>query len=256
VALFEDRSRAESFGSVAELYDRARPTYPPARIDDLLADGARDVLDVGCGTGIASVLFASRGCEVTGIEVDPRMAEIARRKGLEVEVSAFESWEDRGRRFDLVVSGQAWHWIEPRVGAARAADVLRTGGRFGAFWNFGDPPAELRERLVPIYDRLAPGLDNHSVLLDRDHGEGRLRETAAGLEAAGRFGPVEVRRFPWTRTYDALKWTDHLQTHSDHQSLAPAELDRLLEAVTGAVEAVGGSFDVVYEAILVTATWA
>lgn len=251
--MFEDRSRAESFGSVAELYDRARPSYPPALIDDLLADGARRVLDVGCGTGIASALFAARGCEVTGVEVDPRMAEIARRKGLEVEVSTFESWGDRGRRFDLVISGQAWHWIEPRAGAAHAADALRDHGRFGAFWNFGDPPVELRERLRPIYDRLAPGLENHSILLDRDHGQGRLRDTAAGIEAAGRFGSVEVRRFPWTRTYDALTWTDHLQTHSDHQALPPVELQRLLEAVRGAVEAVGGSFEVPYEAVLVTA---
>jgi predicted TPR repeat methyltransferase len=72
--LFEDRSRAESFGAVARLYDRARPSYPLALIDFLLADGARRVLDVGCGTGIAGELFAARGCSVTGVEIDPRMA--------------------------------------------------------------------------------------------------------------------------------------------------------------------------------------
>lgn len=251
--LFEDRSRAESFGSVAELYDRARPTYPYALIDDLLADGGRRVLDVGCGTGIAGALFAARGCRVTGVEVDARMAEIAQRKGLEVELSTFEGWDDRGRRFDLVVSAQAWHWIEPRAGAARAADVLVAGGRFGAFWNFGDPPAELRERLAPIYDRLAPELDNYSVLLDREQGATRLEQTATGIAASGRFGAVDVRRFPWARAYGAYEWTDHLKTHSDHQSLAPAQLEPLLEAVRRAVAAIGGSFEMDYEAVLVTA---
>ena len=102
-----------------------RPSYPPALIDALLADGERTVLDVGCGTGIASALFAARGCAVTGVEVDSRMAEIARAKGLEVEVSTFERWDDCGRRFDVVASGQAWHWIDPTAGATRAADVLR-----------------------------------------------------------------------------------------------------------------------------------
>jgi predicted TPR repeat methyltransferase len=99
--LFEDRSRAESFGNAAQLYDRARPTYPPELVDRLLSDGTRRVLDIGCGTGIAGALFAARGCQVTGVEIDARMAAVARTKGLEVEVASFEQWDDRGRRFEL-----------------------------------------------------------------------------------------------------------------------------------------------------------
>ena len=57
------------------------------------------------------------------------MAEVARRRGLAVEVAAFEAWEPAGRRFDAVVAGQAWHWIDPDAGAAKAAEVLRPGGR-------------------------------------------------------------------------------------------------------------------------------
>jgi hypothetical protein len=75
----------------------------------------------------------------------------------------------------------------------------------------------------------------------------------AGLEACGRFGPVDVRRFAWTHEYGPLEWTDHLETHSDHQGLPPAQPERLLAAVREAVEAVGGSFEVDYEAMLVTA---
>ena len=59
--LYADRSRAESFGSVAEQYDRYRPSYPAALIDDLVAPRPADVLDVGCGTGKAAVLLAARG---------------------------------------------------------------------------------------------------------------------------------------------------------------------------------------------------
>src|SRR5436305_7380373 len=105
--LFEERSRAESFGAAAELYDRVRPSYPPALLDDLLSDGARTVLDVGCGTGIAAALLAAGRCDVLGVEVDERMAALARAKGITVEVAAFESWDDRGRRFDLLTCAQA-----------------------------------------------------------------------------------------------------------------------------------------------------
>jgi SAM-dependent methyltransferase len=184
--LHENRSRAESFGSVAELYDRVRPSYPPALLDDLLTGGVVDVLDVGCGTGIAAALLAARGAMVLGVEIDERMAAQARAKGIAVEVAPFELWDDAGRRFDLVVSGQAWHWVEPHAGATKAARVLRPGGRIGLFWNLGGPPAEVRERLAPVYDRLEPELENYSVALGNR--SGRDRDTVAGLEESGLFG--------------------------------------------------------------------
>src|SRR3954452_10575594 len=96
--------------------------------DVLLADGgALDVLDVGSGTGIVARQLAARGCRVLGLEPDPRMAEIARRRGTEMEVAAIEDWEPGGRSFDLVTSGQAWHWVDPAQGAARVAEALRPG---------------------------------------------------------------------------------------------------------------------------------
>jgi len=76
-------------------------------VDALLSAGARSVLDVGCGTGIAASLFRARGCSVLGVEVDARMAALGRAKGVAVEVAAFERWEDRGRRFELLIAAQA-----------------------------------------------------------------------------------------------------------------------------------------------------
>ncbi len=249
--LFEDRSRAESFGAVAAQYDRARPSYPPALVDALLADGAGSVLDVGCGTGIAATLLVARGCAVLGVDVDARMAELARAKGLEVEVAQFEQWSPCGRRFDLVTSAQAWHWIDPRAGAARAADALREGGRLGVFWNFGDPPPHVRERLSPIYTRLGPGVENYSVLFgNRD---ARVQDTLAGIGDCGSYGPPETTRFEWSQRYDTAEWLEQLTTHSDHQALPAAQRQRLLEAVGEAIDAVGGSFEMPYKTVLVSA---
>src|ERR1700730_12715980 len=111
--LHEDRRRAGSFGDDAEQYDRARPAYPSNLIDHLLRASPKLVVDAGCGTGIASRLLVARGGQVVGVEPDGRMAAIARRRGLAVEEGAFEDWDPAGRQFDLLVSAQAWHWVDP-----------------------------------------------------------------------------------------------------------------------------------------------
>src|ERR1700741_2435678 len=85
------RQVAESFGMDAERYDRARPSYPGALVDQIVAASpGRDVLDVGCGTGTAPRLFQAAGCRVAGVDPDDRMASVARQGGLEVEVAKFE----------------------------------------------------------------------------------------------------------------------------------------------------------------------
>lgn len=119
-----------SFGSEAERYDRARPRYPDAMVRRIVAGSpGPDVLDVGCGTGIAARQFQAADCAVLGVEPDARMADLARQYGVEVDVATFEAWDPVGRAFDAVVAGQAWHWIDPVAGAAKAAQVLRPAGR-------------------------------------------------------------------------------------------------------------------------------
>ena len=97
--LHGDRDRAESFGSVAERYDRYRPGYPDRLIDDLLAQRPRRAVDVGCGTGKVAVQLLQRGVRVLGVEPDARMADLARGHGVQVELATFETWAPAGRTF-------------------------------------------------------------------------------------------------------------------------------------------------------------
>src|SRR6185312_13432455 len=151
----EARQVAESFGEDAERYDRTRPRYPDALIERIAATGP-DVLDVGSGTGIAARQLQAAGCRVLGVEPDARMAAFGRSHGVAAEVSTFEAWEPAGRVFDAVVAGQAWHWVDPVVGAAKAARVLRPGGRLVVFWNVEHPPADVAGAFAAVYDRLMP----------------------------------------------------------------------------------------------------
>jgi 2-polyprenyl-3-methyl-5-hydroxy-6-metoxy-1,4-benzoquinol methylase len=102
------RQVAESFGSDPERYDRSRPRYPGALVDRIMAASpGPGVLDVGCGTGIAARQFQAAGCRVLGVDPDARMAGLAWRHGLEVEVATFEAWNPNGRVFDAVIAGHA-----------------------------------------------------------------------------------------------------------------------------------------------------
>jgi SAM-dependent methyltransferase len=249
--LFEERRRAESFGNVAELYDRARPSYPPALVDALLVDEPRAVLDIACGTGIAGALLAARGCDVLGVELDARMAELARARGLTVEVAPFEAWEPAGRSFELAICAQAWHWLQPRAALAKAAEALLSGAQLAVFWNFGDPPADVAARLRPIYAELEPELENYSVLLG--HHEGRIEGALNAVSHEQSFEQVQTREFAWSRRYETAGWLDFLRTHSDHQTLPPERLRRLLDAVAQALDGLGGSFEMHYTTKLVSA---
>lgn len=249
MTLYRERDRAGSFGEDAELYDRARPRYPSAMVDDLLGDGTPDVLDVGCGTGIAAEAFVARGCRVLGVEPDARMAAVARAKGIEVEVAAFESWESRGRTFGLVVCGQAWHWVDPVAGPAAAARALVPGGRFAAFWNVAYHDDDTQAALDEVYARHAPSLVREPVTLDEP---GRQADAEA-LRRNGSFDEPELRHYRWTRRYTAAEWVAKLPTHSDHRLLPDAVREALLADVARVVDDRGGTTDVEYDTVVVTA---
>jgi SAM-dependent methyltransferase len=254
VLMNEDDRRALSFGVDAEQYDRARPSYPEALVEDLAEASPTDVLDVGCGTGKAGALFRERGCRVLGVEPDARMADLARRRGLEVEVATFEGWDPAGGRFDLVVSGQAWHWVDPAIGVVKLAEVLRPGGRVGLFWNWGRADEAVRPSLDAVYVRIAPALSEHSSgpgssRAGSDQDPSRLES----LQASGLFDRLERRVYEWDRRYSRAEWLDLLPTTSDHRVLPPAQLASLLEALAGCIDDLGGSIEVRYQTSLLTA---
>ena len=180
------------------------------------------------------------------------MAQVARAKGIEVEVSRFEDWDARGRRFDLLTCGQAWHWVAPEPGADRAAEVLAAGGRLALFWNYGSPPERLNARLNEVYAHFAElGLASDAGL--RGQREDRARDTEAVFAGHPEFCEVQNRRYAWSRAYTTHEWTEQLATHSDHATLPAEARVRVLEAVAAVIDAEGGRFNVTYEVLLISA---
>lgn len=226
-AFHAQRDRAESFGAVAEAYDRYRPGYPDELIDALVGLRPAAVLDVGCGTGKAARQLAARGLAVLGVEIDAQMAAVARSHGIEVEVASFEAWDHRGRTFDLIVSGQAWHWVDPAVGAPKAVRMLRPGGTACFFWN-DDGLADADQKAVnTVFRQLAPELlDDDRAGPDDSHAE-QLRRT-------GCFGSVTTQRYEWRGTLPVGEWIGRMSTYSRSLLLGAQRLAQLGDAL-GAV---------------------
>lgn len=253
------QERSKLFDREAERYDRCRPTYPAALINDLLGPKPEglDVLDVGCGTGIASRLMAERGATVLGVEVAPRMAQIARSHGADVEVGAFEDWNPAGRRFDRVTSAQAWHWLDLPVATAKAASVLRPNGRLCLMWNAGYPSDDLADALTAAYGSVLPSgvhtvYTGYAAHRSTDAKSGLDRELAV-IAAHPEFGDATEKWYPWTQTYHRDQWLELLLSRSDHTALDPSVQSRLFEAIGAAIDDFGGSFVMNFETVLITA---
>jgi len=253
------RQVAESFGEDAERYDRTRPPYPDALVNRIIAASpGRDVLDVGCGTGIEARQFRAAGCTVLGVEPDTRMAEFARRSGVEAEVATFEAWDPAGRKFDAVIAGTAWHWVDPVAGAAKAASVLRRDGRLAPFHHVFQTPPEVTEALASLYQRVVPdspfNLAGQSARSNLDLYQPLFAKIADGIREAREFSEPEQWRFDWERTYSRDEWLDQLPTLGSLTQLAPDKLAQVQEGVGAAIDAMGGSFPMRYTTVAVTAT--
>ncbi|MCK9921543.1 class I SAM-dependent methyltransferase [Frankia sp. AgPm24] len=230
-----EREFAEGFGALAIQYDRFRPSFPEELMDCLATLRPSEILDVGCGTGKVSVALAKRGLDVLGVEPDARMAEVAREHGVSVEVSGFEDWEDAGRRFDLIVTGDAWHWIDPERGNERAAELLKPGGTIARFWTYHELDVTVLEAFDPLYQEYAPAVRMGGyVPKDRDEPIDPL----AGHEA---FVSVDAATYLWGLEFTSAEWVGLVSTHSDHMRLEPAKRHALLTGLGQVIDDFGGT---------------
>jgi SAM-dependent methyltransferase len=250
-ARYSDEQRL-AFGRVAELYDRARPSYPAAAIDALLeygalAPGAR-IAEIGAGTGKATELLAGRGLSVVAIEPSSEMAALARvklagRHGVTIVESAFEDWVP-AERLAAVVSVQAWHWVDAEVRYARAHQALMPGAMLAAVWSFPDwERCPQRDALSRAYRGAAADL-RADFPMHPDSEPSRLAgDWRAEIAAAEGFGAAEIRAFPWSEGYTSEAYAALVQTHQDHILLPERDRAVLLAAITRCIDERGGQLE-------------
>lgn len=235
----------EVFDEDAELYDRARPGYPPALFEALtdkagLSPESR-VLEVGPGTGQLTVPLARLGCRVTAVELGPALAALARRKlrpfpNARVEVSAFEEWTPPKEPFDLVVSATAFHWVDPEVRVPRATAVLAPGGTLALITTEhvagGNWDRDFFDQVQRCYERWDPATPPGLRLPD----EATLTPDTGELDRSEQLDAVEVQRFTQEITYSAPEYLDLLRTFSGHRALDATALTGLLDSIRDLID--------------------
>jgi SAM-dependent methyltransferase len=136
----------ERFTETVDNYEKYRPSYPPALIDWIVAAaGLRPrarILDIGCGTGISTRLFAARDFDVIGVDPNESMLARAKAAGGNYRKGECASTGLEDRSVDLVVGGQAFHWFDLPAAFREFSRILKPGGWCAAFWNvrsIGEP---------------------------------------------------------------------------------------------------------------------
>jgi SAM-dependent methyltransferase len=133
----DPRAHGRVFDEVAAEYDEFRRGYPAELVDVAmerggLAAGSR-VLEVGCGTGKLTERLVGRGLRIDAVDPGAAMLDMARRRlgssdDVTFHLAPFEEVELPADTFDALFSATAFHWVDPNVGWAKAARLLRSGG--------------------------------------------------------------------------------------------------------------------------------
>jgi len=233
-----------TFEEVPELYDSARPLYPEQVFDDLVAlaglpPGGR-ILEIGCGTGQATLPLAERGFEICCVELGEQLAAVARKKlasfpRVDVVNASFETWEPPEASFDAIVAFTAFHWIDPDVRYEKSARLLRAEGAL-AVVDVQHVLPDGRDRfwidVQEDYDAITPSDANRPPPGPDEVGD--LREE---IDSSGCFGSVSVRRHLWEVTYTADEYIAVLGTYSPNLALDDETRRRLFERIQRRVEA-------------------
>jgi SAM-dependent methyltransferase len=231
-----------TFQEVPDLYDRARPAYPDELFEGLeelagLSPGSR-VLEIGPGTGKATVSLAGRGYRVTGVELGAGLAAVARRNvpGAEIVVADFERWATDAR-FDAIVAFSAFHWLDLSTAYARCAALLEYSGALAVIGarhvlpSEGDP---LFHEIQADYRRFAPDEKNGPPPPPDE-----VPDWADEIRASGVFPSVHVRRYMWDVVYGPQEYLDLIDTYSGHRVLPTAAKERLYDAIRRRIQARG-----------------
>jgi SAM-dependent methyltransferase len=205
------------FAQVAGAYERGRPGYPDEAVRWLAGDEARDVVDLGAGTGKLTRALVELGHRVTAIEPLPEMLEqlVTTAPGAFGSLGTAEVIPLPDGYADVVTCAQSFHWFDHAVALPEIARVLRPGGRLALVWNS-------RDDRDPWMSQLSRLIGNETVGHD---------DVSRPLDDSGLFGPVETAEFTFEQRLDRATLLDLVLSRSYCAKLLPEDREPILEAV-------------------------
>jgi len=247
-----------TFNRAAREYNAIRPGYPDALIEDIITrsgipEGGK-VLEIGCGTGQATLPFARRGYRILCLDIGANMLAVAKENlkaypNVSFRHTSFEDWPARLGVFDLVFSATAFHWVPPGIGFPKAALALKPGAALAVFSNQHPRPFYgFFEEVQAIYRQYVPEWNDPT---ERPSTMDEIRSHAAYIEGTGLYQPVTVHTYPWNQTYSTEEYLRLLNTYSAHLHLEESRRRLLYQAIADLIERrYNGQIDRPYLAVL------
>jgi SAM-dependent methyltransferase len=217
-----DPVAAAGFASAADVYERARPSYPREAVAWMVErtglGPGRTVVDVGAGTGKLTRLLPDSGARVVAVEPIPEMR--AKIGGVEVLDGTAEELPLPDRSADVVTVAQALHWFDLDRALPEIHRVLRDGGWLALFWNMRDLDDPIQRG---VEDLLAP----HRTYVIAQQ-EGTWREP---IRRSPLFGDGHLRAFHLEQRFTADDLCDRVASTSFVAAMTPVDRDALLVRV-------------------------
>lgn len=253
-----DERRRTSLDLVAAAYDDVRPAYPEHLVRTVLeysgVTAGAPALEIGAGTGQATMQFACRNIAVHAIEPGAAMAELIRERvegtdlDVTVETADLESATIEPGAYDLVFSATAWHWLTPVTRWQRTREALRTGGAVTAFWHV---PLWRRTALCAeldvVYERSGVDLSQMGPMLNLEiDNDAFMLDWVSDIPDIDAFTDFRSAEYHWSEQYDADEYTALLSTYGDHLAVEPELRGHLLDEIAAVIDAHGGVIELPY----------
>ncbi|AFZ26582.1 2-polyprenyl-3-methyl-5-hydroxy-6-metoxy-1,4-benzoquinol methylase [Cylindrospermum stagnale PCC 7417] len=246
--------RKNWYSNVAEAYNKVRPRYPKELINravevaQIPAEAA--ILELGCGPGIATVPFAQLGFSILCLEPSKEACNLAKQNcaaypKVEIQQTTFEEWKLETGRFNAVLAATSFHWINPDIGCAKAADALQANGSLILLWNMTPQPHyEVYENLHEVYKIHAPSLAPYEDIKKQAEIAKSLGQKAIDSE---RFKDLAFEQIACQLTYSADNYLLLLSTLTPYLKIDALIRDALFADLREKIEQnYGGSLQINY----------
>jgi hypothetical protein len=151
---------------------------------------------------------------------------------------AFEDWSVQTGAFDLAISADAFHWIQPEIGYPKVACALRPAGKLAFFWNTpSEMDPEIAKTLANVYKSRAPQAEKPEGRFTEDW---MIRTITDVISQSGCYSDVTVKGYLVTETQSTDHYIKNLWTYSSHRSLDRGKREYLYEGIRRVLDRFGG----------------
>ncbi|WDV45877.1 class I SAM-dependent methyltransferase [Clostridiaceae bacterium M8S5] len=243
------------FDVASDYYDKYRPSYPSQMIEHLLKYTnmvpTKQILEIGSGSGKATELFVNRGYNLTCIEqgvnlVSKGNEKFAHTNQVSFINTRFEDWHVSKNTYDLVISAQAFHWVEKPLGFIKSAKALKPNGHVGLFWNMYYDDEDISTKpLIDICKKY--GVVPFST---RSNLQKLQLINIKEINESNVFNKPDVFVYPWSIITDWQAFVGFLKTGNGYIALKPSVKTQLENELLSIFKALGGSFEFKFKCTL------